>query len=109
MLSRPPASLAASTNWTTASSSVNGRAREARQRVAVEFVRESVTAEQEAVAGERVQRHHVDRDGLFDADTAGELVTSRMHRRLFGRESTHAHPLFGDAVVVGQLAQRAVT
>ena len=105
MLSRPPASLAASTSCDDRLFEREGRARETRQRVAVEFVGKSVTAEQESVAGERVDRHHVDGDRLFDADAASELVATRMHRRLFGRESTHAHPLFGDAVVFGQLAQ----
>jgi hypothetical protein len=37
-----------------------------------------------------------------------ELVATRMHRRLFGREATHPHPLLGDAVVLGQQTKRAV-
>ena len=86
-----------------------GSAGEARQGVTVEFVGKSVTAQQEPITGERVQRHHVDRDGLFDPDAASQLVTSGMDRGLFRRESTHAHPLFGDAVVIGQLSKRTIT
>jgi len=86
-----------------------GRTRETRQRVVVEFIGESVTTEQEPIAGERVYRYHVDGDRLFNANTSSELVTSRMHRRLFGRESTHAHPLFGDTVVLSQLTKRTVS
>jgi hypothetical protein len=36
--------------------------------VVVQFIGESVTAEQQSIAGERVHRHHVDGDRLFDAD-----------------------------------------
>ena len=108
MLSRPPASFAASTSCCDRLLEGERCARQSRQGVAVEFIRESVTAEQESVALQRVDRHHVDRDGVLDADAARQLVTSWVHRRLFRGESTHSDPLLGDAVVVGQLAKCAV-
>ena len=85
------------------------RTRESSQRVGIQLVGKAVAAEQYSISRIRVNRCHVNGDGVFDADAASELVTARVNRRLFGRQPTHPHPLFSDAVVFAQLAKRPVT
>jgi len=76
-----------SISWRTDSSRVKG-ALERRANVSLSSSLESPSLQSRSDRRRARVRYHVDGDRLFNANTSSELVTSRMHRRLFGREST---------------------
>ena len=108
MLSRPPDCLAASIKSFTAWSRGTGGTCETRNPFGRELIGETVTAQQESIAGWRVDGHDVDINGVLDTDTPRELMSPRMIKSLFWCESAHANPLLGDAMVLGELAKGSV-
>jgi hypothetical protein len=64
--------------------------------------RQTVGAEQEAVARLQVDRPHIDLDGLLDTDGAPQLVSLGMHLGFLGRNYPEAHPLLDQGVILGE-------
>ena len=62
----------------------------------------------EPVAGDDLEGVHVHFDVFVDAERARHDRALRMRHGLFGREPAFAHQLADEAVVVGELPERAV-
>ncbi len=72
------------------------------------LVEQAVAAEQVAVARERRDLPRVDPDLAVDAERSGEDVALRVHLRLLGRDRALAHHALHEAVILGDLDERAV-
>ena len=103
MLSAPPLALATSTRrWAASPGSADG-AQDLGHLVDAHLVGQPVGAEQHPVARAEMELPHVRLDLGGDAQGPGEDVALRVDGRLGLGHLALAHPLLGQAVVVGDL------
>ena len=108
MLSTPPAALAASTEQLGRALRIRLAARDAFDVPLAHHVGEAVRAEDDAIAGDDVERVHVDIDVGVHTERAGDDRALRVRLRLFRGQAPLTDELADEAVIVGELPQRAV-
>ena len=108
MLSRPPPLVGQPHQLGGRLGRVVQAAQHAADLVGADLVEQAVGAEEEPVAGDRVDRPQVDVDRVVDAEHPRHDVALRVDLRLLGGDAPLAHEVGDDAVVLGELRERTV-